>query len=94
MEQIIDGKKYSTETADLVASDRYWDGSNFERSGRNTYLYKTKKGSYFLYRFTQWQGERDGLEAISEEEARQYYEQLPEQEMEYSEAFGEEPEEA
>jgi len=94
MEQIIDGKKYSTETADLVTSDRYWDGSNFERSGRNTYLYKTKKGSYFLHHFTQWQGEREGIEAITEAEARQYYEQLPEHEMSFSEAFGEEPEEA
>jgi predicted metallo-beta-lactamase superfamily hydrolase len=94
MEQIIDGKKYSTGKADLVASDRYWDGSNFERSGRNTFLYKTKKGSFFLYHATQWQGEREHIEAITEEEARQYYEQLPEQEMTYSEAFGQEPEEA
>jgi hypothetical protein len=94
MEQIIEGKKYNTATADLVTSDRYWDGSNFERSGRNTYLYKTKKGNFFLHHFTQWQGERESIEAISEDVARQYYEQLPEYEMSYEEAFGVKVEEA
>ena len=44
MEQIINGLRYDTETAALVASDRWWDGHNFERNGRNTYLYRTKAG--------------------------------------------------
>lgn len=94
MEEIINGKLYNTDTAQEVASDRYWDGNNFERSGRNTYLYKTSKGNYFSYHFTQWQGERESLEALTLEEAMQLYEQLPERELTYEEAFGVVPEEA
>ena len=94
MKQIIDGKLYDTEKADRVASDEYFDGSNWDRSGRNKYLYKTKKGNFFIHYKTMWQGELDRLEDITEIEARKYYEILPEHDMEYKEAFGEEPEEA
>ena len=88
MKQIINGKLYDTDKAMLVASNRYWDGSNWERSGRNTFLYKTAKGSFFLHYTTQWQGEREHIEAITEVKAMDYYEQLPEHELEYEEAFG------
>lgn len=64
MKQVIDGLLYDTETATLIADDRFWDGHNWERHGRNTSLYKTKKGAYFLEHTTFWQGERDHLEAI------------------------------
>ena len=67
-----------------------WD----ERHGRNTYLYRTKAGRFFLHHTTLWQGERDHIEPVSPDEARQYYEDLPEHKMSYAEAFGEEPEEA
>jgi len=92
MKAIRHGKLYDTETADLVAHDRYWDGRNYERDGRNIFLYKTKKGNFFLHRTTLWQGERDSIEPVSESEAKYWYEELPEHEMEYAEAFGEEPE--
>ena len=36
----------------------------------------------------------DRIEPVGLEEAKQYYEDLPEHEMSYAEAFGEEPEEA
>ena len=94
MEQIINGLKYDTEVTDLVASDRYWDGHNWNRDGRNTYLYRTKTYRFFLHHTTLWQGERDHIEPVSPNEARQYYEDLPEHEMTYEEAFGEEPEDA
>ena len=94
MEQIINGLKYDTDAAALVASDRWWDGHNWDRDGRNTYLYKTPNGRFFVYRTSQWQGERDRIEPVSPDEARQYYEDLPEHEMSYAEAFGEEPEAA
>jgi hypothetical protein len=94
MRQIVDGKLYDTEKARLVASDHYWDGHNWDRHGRNVYLYKTVKGRFFLYRTTRWQGERDYIEPVTKEEAKYWYEQLPEHEMEYEEAFGEAPEEA
>lgn len=94
MKQIIDRKVYDTETATLIASNRFWDGSNFERGGRNTYLYKTPNGRYFAHHTTQWQGERDSIEAMTTEEAKKLYEELPEHDLDFEAAFGEKPEEA
>ncbi|MDL1909857.1 hypothetical protein FBQ81_04050 [Chloroflexi bacterium CFX6] len=94
MKQIINRKVYDTKTASLVASDRYWDGSNFERHGRNTYLYKTPNGAFFSHHTTQWQGERDSIQALSVDEAKDLFERLPEHDMSYEAAFGEKPEEA
>jgi hypothetical protein len=93
MKQIIDGKLYDTDTATLLASNRYWDGHNFERQGRNTYLYKTSKGNFFLHNTTMWEGEHDTIEVIDESAAKEMYENLYEKEVEYQEAFGVEPEE-
>jgi len=94
MTAVVDGKRYSTDKAEVVAHDCYWDGSNFERHGRNRYLYKTKKGNFFAVHLTQWQGKRDTIRPLSKEEAMRLYEELPEHEMDYEEAFGEAPEEA
>ncbi|MEP0806736.1 MAG: hypothetical protein HRF47_14740 [Chloroflexota bacterium] len=94
MKQVIDGKLYDTEKAEVVASDRFWDGSNWERHGRNTYLYKTKRGNFFAYHTTQWQGERNYIEALTIEQAKELYERLPEQDMDFEAAFGVPPEEA
>lgn len=91
--QIVDGKRYSTKTAQVVASDEYWDGHNHERHGHNSHLYKSPKGAFFVVHSTQWQGELDSLQLLSVEEAKEMYEKLPEHEMTYSEAFGVEPEE-
>jgi len=94
MEQIIKGKRYSVETATPIADDRYWDGSNYERQGRNTFLYRTPNGRFFLHHETRWIGERDHLVAITGEEAKSYYEELSEHNVDYEEAFGEPVEEA
>ena len=88
MQRIIDGIRYDTEKATLIAHDRYWDGHNFERHGRNTYLYRTPNGRYFVHKMTLWQGERDTIEPVDADEARRLYERvLPEHEVEYEEAF-------
>lgn len=96
MTRIINRKKYSTKTATLLAGDDYWDGNNFERHGRNTFLYKTAKNNYFIVTLTKWQGEQDSLQPITLDEAIEYFEQrLTEHEVKYSEAFpGVEVEEA
>ena len=65
MTRIIEGKRYSTDTATLLASDAYWDGNNFERHGRNTFLYRTRKGGYFALHRTCWQGEHDTIQPLS-----------------------------
>jgi len=87
MIQVIGGKRYNTETATLLAHDAYWDGHNFERSGRNTFLYRTPKGAYFVVRQTCWQGERDSLEPLDRDEAVGLFEQLPEHDVSWEEAF-------
>ncbi|MFA5137233.1 MAG: hypothetical protein WC489_07650 [Patescibacteria group bacterium] len=46
--EVISGKRYSTKTANLIADDAYWDGRNYERKGRNKFLFKTRKDNYFL----------------------------------------------
>ena len=94
IQQIVNGKSYDTETASLVASDEYWDGHNWERHGRNTHLYKTKKGAFFIAISTMWQGELDHIQPITLEEAKEQYEQLQEHILSYGETFGEDPEEA
>jgi hypothetical protein len=94
MRQIIDGKLYDTDKAQLVAHDRYWDGQNLDRNGRNIFLYKTKKGNFFLYCTSRWQGERSYIEPLSKALAKYWYERLPEHELEYDEVFDDIPEEA
>jgi hypothetical protein len=86
--RIIGKTRYSVKTATLIAADDYWDGHNFERHGRNTFLYRTPKGAYFTVTMTQWQGEQDHLEPISQEEAIQLYEtSLTEHYENYADAF-------
>lgn len=90
MRAVIGGVRYDTEKAEVIASDCYWDGHNMERNGRNTYLYKTPNGRYFAVHLTMWQGERDSIEPLTKDEAIYLYEQLPEHEMEFEEAFPDE----
>lgn len=86
--EIIDGKRYDVTKATLIADDCYWDGHNMERRGTNTFLYRTAKGSYFTVRLTMWQGERDTLNPITQEEAIAAWQTyLPEHHVEYEEAF-------
>lgn len=88
MTRIIDRRRYSTATATLLAGDDFWDGNNWERHGRNMFLYRTPSGRYFTVTLTQWQGERDALTPVTQDEAIGLYEgELPEQRVEYDEAF-------
>jgi len=94
MNEIVNGKRYRTSTALLIAGNDYWDGHNFERGGTNTFLLRTPRGNYFLQHQTQWQGQQDRIEPVTVEEAKEWYERLTEHRAEYAEAFGEEAEEA
>jgi len=88
MSRVVNGARYNVATATLIASNEYWDGHNFERSGTNTFLYKTRGGAYFRVDLTQWQGQRDTLEPVTREEAIELYEQhLPEHIVTYEAAF-------
>ena len=72
MKRIIKRRIYNTETAERIASDAWSDGSNLDRGGRNTYLYRTKNGAYFVVTTTMWQGE--DLYPISQDRAIDLYE--------------------
>ncbi len=86
--QIIEHKLYDVATATLLAGDDYWDGHNFERRGRNMFLYQTPKGAYFTLTLTKWTDEQDELIPIEQDEAIELYERsLTEHRVEYSEAF-------
>ncbi len=94
MKRVINGKLYSVETATLLADNEYWDGHNWERQGRNSFLYKTPNGRYFMVHLTQWEGQADTIETLELEEAKAEYELFGEHRVEYEEAFGVVPEPA
>ena len=86
--RIIDRRRYDVATATLIASDCFWDGHNFERHGRNTFLYCTPNGAYFTVTLSQWQGEQDTLTPVSQDAAIDLYEHtLSEHEADYADAF-------
>lgn len=88
MTRIVNRKRYSTDSATLIADDVYWDGSNMERQNRNRFLYRTPRGAYFLVTQTQWQGEQDTLEPISQSDAIDLWEgPLSEHATEFEAAF-------
>jgi hypothetical protein len=87
MQRIIGGKRYNTDTATCIADDYYWDGHNFERHGRNCYLYRTPNGAYFFHTTSLWQGEAANITPCSEDEAREYYENSREQNVPFERAF-------
>ena len=95
MKQIIDGKLYDTDTAELIADNEFSDGNNRMSHGRATYLYKTKKGNFFSYHVTCWQGEHPYINVLSIDEAKRVYEELnDENAVNYKTTFGVAPEEA
>lgn len=85
--RIVDRKRYSTKSATLLAGDDYWDGHNFERRGRNTWLYRAPNGGYFRVTFSQWENEQHSLEPLTLDEAISLYESLTEHRVDYAEAF-------
>ena len=86
--RVVNRRRYSVKTATLLASDAYWDGHNWERRGRNTFLYRTSKDAFFVVSLTQWQGEQDTLEPVTEGDAIELFEgALSEHDLSYQDAF-------
>ena len=85
--EVINGKRYNTDTALLLAGNDYWDGHNYERQGTNCFLYRTKKGAYFTLNLSQWEGSTTSIEPVSDDEARSLFESLREKRVSYEEAF-------
>jgi len=85
--EVHDRIRYSTTTATLLAGNDYWDGHNYERGGTNTFLYRTPRGRYFAFRRTLWEGKRDYIEPLTEDDAIRLYEDLREKRVEFEDAF-------
>jgi hypothetical protein len=85
--EVIGGKRYSVKNSKLLSGNDYWDGHNYERRGRNTFLYRTPKGNYFSVTLTQWEGEQTTLEPMDPNSALTLYEQLSEKRVSVEEAF-------
>jgi hypothetical protein len=84
---IVNGKRYKTDSACLIASDAYWDGKNWERHGRTTFFFKTLKGNFFSQCLSKRRGEQDLIKPLSVDEAVQLYESLPQKEVEFAVTF-------
>lgn len=85
--EVINGKRYRTAGATLLANDAYWDGHSNERVGRNTFLFRTPKGAYFMLLQTTWPREKDVLSPLARDEALRVYEELPVKDVDLEEAF-------
>jgi hypothetical protein len=86
--RIFQRKKYSVRSSTLIASDDYWDGHNWERQGRNRFLYRTPNGAFFLVTLTRWQNEQDSLKPVTQDEAITLFETtLTEHSISYALAF-------
>lgn len=94
MRVVIRGKQYDTEMAEAIADNEFADGTNRMNTGRSTTLYKTKKGNFFEFNETCWQGEHDTIIPLSKDEAKELFENLRNQNVEFEDTFGETPEEA
>lgn len=68
----------------------YWDGRNMTcgSTGRHLGVGKLRDGRFFLCHGTQWQGERDYAEVVSEKEAKQAVMNANDDRL-YRELFGE-----
>ena len=86
--RVLGGVCYSVGKSTLLADDAWWDGHNFERHGRNSFLYRSPGGRYFIVTLSCWQGERDALMPIEEADAIDLYENvLTEHYVTHTEAF-------
>ncbi len=83
MKQIINGKLYDTDTAEKIAESHFC----------GTTIYKTKKGTFFAYQETCWQGKKDYIEPLSIQTATRLFEELGGDLDNWPAEFGE-PEEA
>ncbi len=81
------GKQYRTDTATLVAHDAYWNGHQFEQSGRNTFLFRTPNGNFFAQYQTLLPGEIDKITPLETSEALQLYQSLRKKEVPFRVVF-------
>jgi len=87
MTWVVAGKRYRTDTATLMAHDEYWNGYNCEQGGRNTFLFRTPKGSFFAQCQTLLRGEVNRINPLDTTEAIALYQSLPKKEVPFGVVF-------
>jgi hypothetical protein len=87
MDVIVDGQLHTTRHTLLLADDAGPDGGMWERSGRNTFLFRDPSGIYFAEHRSAWRIDSDYVEALSASKGLQLYEELPIHEVEPSRIF-------
>ena len=73
MVRIVNGSKYETRTACLIAGDDGQERNSYFANGRTSYLYRTEKGNFFKVVVTCWAGENDILTPCNQEQAVDWY---------------------
>jgi hypothetical protein len=87
MTWIVEGKRYCTDKATLIAHDEYWNGYNCEQGGRNTFLFRTPKCSFFAQYQTLLRGELNRISPLDTTEAVALYQSLPKKEVPFRVVF-------
>ncbi len=87
VEQVIDGKRYSTKTAVLIAQGDDQKRKDREQRDRNIFLYRTPHGNFFKVHVSQHQSEQTKLEPVSEAEAIGLFELLTDRCVDLEDAF-------
>lgn len=63
MKKIINGKKYDTKTANYLFE-------TYRGMGRSSKLFRKTTGEFFIANFTSWEGEKDSIDPISDDKAK------------------------
>lgn len=86
MVRIVEGVRYDTEKAYLLASDEFGEGEG----KRHIYLLRAvQSGRFFQVTTSPWEWEADTLVPLTVDQAIRLYEALPEAEILFEEAFPE-----
>ena len=85
--EVIGGKRYRTQGAEMLANDMHCDGRSNERIGRNTFLFRTPKGAYFMLLQSTWPLEHDVISPLARDEALRIFEELPAKSVDFEVAF-------
>lgn len=72
--RVVNRFSYDVDKATLLAADNFTNGYNTDNQGRNTFLYKTAKGRFFVVNLTCWEHEENTLEPINEDLAIHLFE--------------------
>ena len=84
---VVDGKRYRTDTATLLAHDEYWNGHTYEQDGCNTFLFRTPNGNYFAQYQTLLPVITGKVVPLDQSEAMSLYHTLYRKELPFAVAF-------